>query len=152
MKVYRQIRERVDEAVGRINGRFSKLDWVPIRYFFRSLPFEEVVSHYAISDVAWITPLRDGLNMVAKEYVATKSIEGSEGVLILSEFAGAAVELHGALLTNPYDPESMAESLYRGLTLDKDDRRMRMDSLSDIVNANDIGAWGGEFLDAVGLS
>jgi glucosylglycerol-phosphate synthase len=76
MRAYRSTRERVDEAVGRINGRFAQLDWTPVRYFYRSLPYEEVIAHYAVSDVAWITPLRDGLNMVAKEYIAANHAVG----------------------------------------------------------------------------
>lgn len=148
MKVYRRIREQVDQAVGRINGRFSTMHWQPVRYFFRSLPFEEVVAYYAISDVAWITPLRDGLNMVAKEYVAANGAQGGDGVLILSEFAGAATELHGALLTNPYHTESMVEGLHRALTMDVGDRQTRMRRMHDIVTANDISHWGREFLEA----
>ena len=147
MKIYRQIREKVDQAVGRINGRFAKLGWQPVHYFFRSLPFEEVVAHYAVSDVAWITPLRDGLNMVAKEYIAANHAESGDGVLVLSEFAGAAVELHGAILTNPYHTDSMAEHLYRALMLEPEDRRTRMDRLYDIVRANDVAGWAGEFLE-----
>lgn len=148
MKIYRQIREKVDQAVGRINGRFSQMDWQPVRYFFRSLPFEEVVALYAASDVAWITPLRDGLNMVAKEYIAASHAAGADGVLVLSEFAGAAVELHGAVLTNPYHTDSMAEHLHRALTLDRDERRARMRRLHEIVRANDVASWAAGFLEA----
>src|SRR5690606_36543079 len=150
MKIYRQIREKVDQAVGRINGRFSQMDWQPVRYFFRSLPFEGVVALYAASDVAWITPLRDGLNMVAKEYVAASYAADGDGVLVLSEFAGAAVERHGAMLTNPYHTDSMAEHLHRALTLEADDRRARMRRLHDIVRANDVASWAAGFLDAAG--
>jgi trehalose-6-phosphate synthase len=149
MRVYRSTRERVDEAVGRINGRFARLDWTPVRYFYRSLPYEEVIAHYAVSDVAWITPLRDGLNMVAKEYVAANHAFGGAGALVLSEFAGAATELHGALLTNPYDPDGMARDLYDALMLPEQDRRDRMTVMRDIVDANDIAYWSYEFIAAV---
>ena len=149
MKAYRSTRERVDEAVGRINGRFSKLDWTPVRYFYRSLAYEEVIAHYAVSDVAWITPLRDGLNMVAKEYIAAKHAAGGGGTLLLSEFAGAAAELHGSLLTNPYHPDGMARDLYNALMMPESDRHDRMEVMHDIVKANGIGYWSWEFISAV---
>ena len=149
MKAYRSTRERVDEAVGRINGRFSKLDWTPVRYFYRSLAYEEVIAHYAVSDIAWITPLRDGLNMVAKEYIAANQAYGGGGTLLLSEFAGAAAELHGSLLTNPYHPDGMARDLYNALMMPESDRRERMAVMHDIVKANSIGYWSYEFISAV---
>ncbi|MEX2571084.1 MAG: glucosylglycerol-phosphate synthase [Gemmatimonadota bacterium] len=149
MKIYRSIRERVDQAVGRINGRFSRIDWTPVRYFYRSLPYEQVIAHYAVSEVAWITPLRDGLNMVAKEYVAANRSYDGSGTLVLSEFAGAAAELHGALLTNPYDPEQMAADLYSALTMPEAERRERLETMYDIVDANNIDYWSYEFLAAV---
>ena len=149
MRVYRSTRERVDQAVGRINGRFAMLDWIPVRYFYRSLPYEEVVAHYAVSDLAWITPLRDGLNMVAKEYVAARHASSGDGMLVLSEFAGAAAELHGALLTNPYHPDGMAADLYDALMMPEHERRERMAAMYDIVRTNDIGHWSREFLAAV---
>lgn len=149
MRVYRATRERVDEAVGRINGRFSQLDWTPVRYFYRSLPYAEVIAHYAVADVAWITPLRDGLNMVAKEYIAANHMADGGGMLVLSEFAGAAAELHGAVLTNPYNPDGMADDLYQALQMPEKDRRDRMSLMHDIVHANNIGYWGYEFLAAV---
>jgi len=151
MVAYKAVREKVDRAVGRINGRFSRFDWTPVRYFFRSLPFEDVLAHYAVADVAWITPLRDGLNLVAKEYVAAKAAHGSDGVLVLSEFAGAAVELHGALLTNPYDTTDLAVTLHRALTLSPDERRGRLARLTEIVRRYDHEAWGADFLRAAGL-
>lgn len=149
MRVYRSTRERVDQAVGRINGRFAQLDWTPVRYFYRSIPYEEVIAHYAVSDVAWITPLRDGLNMVAKEYIAANHASSGSGTLVLSEFAGASAELHGALLTNPYDPDRMARDLYEALSMPERERRERMAAMHDIVDANNIGYWSYEFLAAV---
>jgi glucosylglycerol-phosphate synthase len=149
MRVYRTTRERVDEAVGRINGRFSQLDWTPVRYFYRSLPYADVIAHYAAADVAWITPLRDGLNMVAKEYIAANHLSGGAGTLVLSEFAGAAAELHGAILTNPYNPAGMATDLHGALNMAEKDRKERMALMHDIVHANHIGYWGYEFLAAV---
>lgn len=149
MEVYEALRVDVDTMVGRINGRFSTLDWTPVRYFYRSLAYEDVIAYYGVADVAWITPLRDGLNLVAKEYVATQGNLGGKGVLVLSEFAGAAVELHGALLTNPYDAKSMEETLYLALTLGEDDRAYRMSRMNAIVRSNDVHTWGEGFMDAV---
>ena len=149
MEVYESLRVEVDKMVGRINGRFSTLDWTPVRYFYRSIPYEDVIAYYGVADVAWITPLRDGLNLVAKEYVAAQGNLGSKGVLVLSEFAGAAVELHGALLTNPYDAKSMEEVLYLALTLGEDDRAYRMSRMNAIVRSNDVHTWGEGFMDAV---
>ena len=108
------------------------------------------MAHYAVTDVAWITPLRDGLNLVAKEYVATQSACGKNGVLLLSEFAGAAVELHGSLLTNPYDSRRMEEDLHRALTMEEPERAHRMHQLAEIVRANDVARWGEDFLEACG--
>jgi glucosylglycerol-phosphate synthase len=149
MEVYQRIREQVDETIGRINGRFGKHGWTPVKYFFRVLPFEEVIAHYAASDICWITPLRDGLNLVAKEFVATKDLHDKDGVLVLSEFAGAAVELHGAVLTNPNDQESMIDGLRHALEMDEEDRRFRIGRMADIVRANDIQHWSEDFLSSV---
>jgi glucosylglycerol-phosphate synthase len=149
MEIYESLRVEVDRTVGRINGRFSTLDWVPVRYFYRSLPFEEVIAHYAACDVAWITPLRDGLNLVAKEFVAAKKASGGTGVLILSEFAGAAVELHGALLTNPYDGHAMTSALHQALTMREDERAYRTARMAMIVAEHDVARWGDDFLAAV---
>jgi glucosylglycerol-phosphate synthase len=149
MEIYENLRIEVDRIVGRINGRFSTLEWTPVRYFYRSLPFDDVVAHYAACDVAWITPLRDGLNLVAKEFVATKTATDAAGVLILSEFAGAAVELHGALLTNPYDAVSMSKVLYQALTMGEDEVLYRCQRMAGIVAENNVRQWGDEFMAAV---
>ena len=146
MSAYDEIRDEVERAVGRINGRFGTLEWTPVRYFFRSFPFEEVIAMYAACDIAWITPLRDGLNLVAKEFVATQGLSEENGVLILSEFAGAAVELHGALLTNPYHSAEMAKVLHRALSLNEDERSVRTSRLFDIVSSKDVHHWGEQFL------
>jgi glucosylglycerol-phosphate synthase len=148
MEVYQRTRRQVDELVGQINGRFSTVSWTPIRYFYRSLPFEDVVAYYAAADVAWITPLRDGLNLVAKEFIAAQNAVSRNGVLVLSEFAGAAVELHGAVLTNPYDPQDMKETLFKALHLDELDRQLRRERLASIVAENDVSSWGEGFLAA----
>ncbi|HEX5438942.1 MAG TPA: HAD-IIB family hydrolase [Gemmatimonadaceae bacterium] len=149
MEVYGEIREAVDAVVGRINGRFGTLDWAPVHYLFRTLPFEEVVTYSAAADVAWITPLRDGLNLVAKEYVVAQRAVNGAGVLVLSEFAGAAVEMHGALLTNPYDLEGLREGLYQALQLPEEERRQRIRRLARVVERHDVTAWSRGFLRAM---
>jgi trehalose-6-phosphate synthase len=114
----------------------------------RSVPFEEVVVYYALADICWITPLRDGLNLVAKEYIAAQgNLDKSNGALILSEFAGAAVELPYAILTNPYDSRSLKESLLQALTLNDTDKQMRMQRLYEQVAHYDIDFWADEFLE-----
>jgi len=149
MTVYRSLQTQIDQAVGRINGRYSRLDWTPVRFFARSLPFEEVVAHYAAADIMWITPLRDGLNLVAKEFVATHGVHGSSGVLVLSEFAGAAAELKGALLTNPHDQADLVATLRLALTMTDGERDSRQRTLFEIVSQYDLARWGRDFLQAV---
>ncbi len=141
---YASLKRRIDEAVGRINGRFAEEGWSPVRYLVRSLPLAELVPLYRGADVALVTPLRDGMNLVAKEYVAAQ-VE-NDGVLVLSELAGAADDLQEALLVNPFDIDAVAETLHRALTMPEDERRARMSALRDRVRANDVHAWVGRFL------
>jgi len=112
------------------------------------LPFADVVAHYAAADVMWITPLRDGLNLVAKEFVAVQGLDGGDGVLVLSEFAGAAAELKGAVLTNPHDPADLARTLRQALAMTPGEREDRQRRLFDIVRHHDLSRWGREFLAA----
>lgn len=149
MTVYDDLQVQIEQAVGRVNGRYASVGWTPIRFFFRALSFEEVVAWYAEAGVMWITPLRDGLNLVAKEYVATQGMSGGDGVLVLSEFAGAAAELHGALLTNPHDPCDLREKLRLAIDMNPAERESRLRPLIDIVTHNDVHRWGREFLDTV---
>lgn len=152
MTIYRSLQTQIEQAVGRINGRHARLDWTPVRFFARPLPFEEVVAHYSAADVMWITPLRDGLNLVAKEFVAAQGAVGGSGVLVLSEFAGAAVELKGALLTNPHDPADMVAKLLQALVMTDAERDDRQRHLLEIVVHHDLSRWGREFLAAVRLA
>ena len=149
MTIYAELLGQIEQAVGRINGRFSRVGWTPVQFFYRAVPFDQLVAYYLMADVMWITPLRDGLNLVAKEYVATQGLCGGAGVLVLSEFAGAAAELHGALLTNPHDPHDLRDGLYIGLTLGRAEREARLRELFAVVQHNDIRRWGDEFLQAV---
>lgn len=147
MKIYDQVRDELNQAIGEINGKYATMDWLPIQYFYRSLPFDEVVTYYGTSDIAWITPLRDGLNLVAKEYIATKGLLNDfSGALVLSEFAGASVELPYAILTNPYDRKSMIESLLKALMMDEQEQAIRIQRSFEAVSHFDVEYWGKDFV------
>jgi len=141
---YGRLRKEVDELIGQINGDWSTPEWSPITYVRRSLPQSELAALYAAADVALVTPLRDGLNLVAKEYVACKS--SGDGVLVLSEFAGAAAEMGEALLVNPYDEEGLSLAIGRALSLGEPERRDRMMALYRRVHKNNVFAWGDRFI------
>jgi trehalose 6-phosphate synthase/phosphatase len=141
---YARLRKEVDELIGEINGDFSTPNWSPITYLRRNLPRAELAALYGAADVALVTPLRDGLNLVAKEYVACNS--SGDGVLVLSEFAGAAAEMGEALLVNPYDEESLSQTIKRALTLHEPERRERMMALYRRVHKNNVFAWGDRFI------
>src|SRR5688572_18085072 len=142
---YGRLRKEVDELIGQINGDWSTPDWSPIVYLRRSVPQSELAALYASADVALVTPLRDGLNLVAKEYVACKS--SGNGVLILSEFAGAAAEMGEALMVNPYDEEGLSAAIGRALSFPEAERRDRMMALYRRVHKNDVFAWGNRFIE-----
>ena len=144
VEAYRQKKREIDEMVGRVNGRYSDALWSPIHYQYRSFPPTELVSYYCAADIALVTPLRDGLNLVAKEYVASR-IHG-DGVVILSEFAGVAHQLPEAILTNPYSSEDVASALLRALTMGVDEQSRRMAAMQARVKAEDIRWWLREFL------
>ncbi len=143
---YTKLKRQIDETVGRINGRFSEAGWSPIRYLVRSLPPEELIPLYRSADVALVTPVRDGMNLVAKEYVMAQPT--LNGVLVLSELAGAAEELQEALVVNPFDIEAVASALHRALSMPADERRARMSALRDRVRTHDVHAWVKQFLAA----
>ena len=148
MPEYQSLKELLDQVAGRINARFGEQGWFPIQYVFRSLDRLQLLAHYRTAEIALITPLRDGMNLVAKEYCAS-SVDGN-GVLILSEFAGAADQLgRGALLVNPYDIDGTAEAIYRAFTMDLDERRRRMALLQADVRRNDVHRWVGWFIDTL---
>lgn len=150
MKIYDTIKLELERAVGRVNGKYSELNWTPIHLFFRSIPFEEILVYYGAADVAWITPLRDGLNLVAKEYIAVQGqLPGNKGVLILSEFAGAAVELSYVVLTNPYDPKALKDNLLHALSMPDEEKNMRMERLYEQVKHYDIEYWADDFINKV---
>jgi trehalose 6-phosphate synthase/phosphatase len=141
---YKQLRQEVDELVGEINGEFSTPEWTPIVYIRRGVPRSELVALYTAADVALVTPLRGGLNLVAKEYVACQLDDA--GALVLSEFAGAAAEMGEAFLVNPYDEERTAETIVKALSMPEDELRDRMAALRQRVTRNNVFAWGERFV------
>ncbi|MCL5735894.1 MAG: trehalose-6-phosphate synthase [Actinobacteria bacterium] len=144
---YDELKMRIERLVAEINGRFSKLGWVPIHYFFRSLPPDELLAFYRASDIALITPLKDGMNLVAKEYCACSLEETS--VLILSQFAGAAAQLgSSALVVNPYDVEQTADALYHAFRMPAGERRYRIRRLRRNVHGQDVFWWVDSFMQA----
>ncbi|WP_439134405.1 glucosylglycerol-phosphate synthase [Pseudomaricurvus sp.] len=149
MSIYDELQQQIEQAVGRINGSFARVGWTPIQFFFRSFPFEELVAYYTMADVMWITPLRDGLNLVAKEYVATQGLTDGRGVLVLSEFTGAAAELRGVVLANPHDPVELADTCYFALNMHAKDAKARLKEAFEVVEYYDINYWGQEFMSAV---
>jgi alpha,alpha-trehalose-phosphate synthase [UDP-forming] len=136
---YRLLKRRIDEMVGRINGRFSVGSWVPVRYLYRFVPHDMLCAYYQLADVALVTPLRDGMNLVAKEYVACRTDGG--GALVLSEFAGAAEELEGAILVNPHDIEGVADALHAALLMDAAEKRRRMAAMRAHLREHHVGRW-----------
>ena len=145
---YEAIRERLDELSGRINGEFAEVDWVPIRYVNQGYPREALAGFYRASDVALITPLRDGMNLVAKEFVASQD-PADPGVLILSRFAGAAHQLGEALLVNPYSKDELSDAIREALDMPKAERIRRWEKMVDNVRKEDVLAWRRGFVEAL---
>ncbi|EXS70173.1 alpha,alpha-trehalose-phosphate synthase (UDP-forming) [Sphingobium sp. Ant17] len=137
---YQQIRATLDSLAGRINGEYSDVDWTPIRYVNQGYPRDKLSGIYRAAKIGLVTPLRDGMNLVAKEYVAAQDPE-DPGVLILSRFAGAALQLKDALLINPYSPEEMSDAINRALAMPLDERKRRWRAMMDSVEQQDISWW-----------
>jgi len=144
---YQKLKAHIERLVGEINGQFTGQGLVPIHYLYRTLIREELVAYYRAAEIALLTPLKDGMNLVAKEYCAC-SLEGN-GVLILSEFAGAAAQMQkGALLVNPYDVEGLADAIHRAYVMDQTERYTRMRRLRENIRKYDIFWWVDSFLEA----
>ena len=144
---YVDLRSEVSELVGEVNGDFGTPEWQPVVYLRRAVNKQELAALYSAADVAWVGPLRDGMNLVAKEYVACQH-EG-DGALVLSEFAGAAHELGEALRINPFDEVGTADVIVRALEMPVDERAERMAALHDRVHRNDAVAWAERFIDGL---
>jgi alpha,alpha-trehalose-phosphate synthase [UDP-forming] len=147
VKAYADLKEEIDRMVGDINGRYAETGCVPIHYLYRNLSQRALFAHYRAADVALVTPLRDGMNLVAHEYAAARTDE--DGVLILSEFAGAAKHLKGAMLVNPYDVESTTSAIHRALTMKPAEKRKRMRSLRAEVMRLDVHRWADNYIAAL---
>ena len=147
---YRKVRADVEALVGRINGEFATPSWTPIHYLHRAVSMTTLLSLYRAADVMLVTPVRDGMNLVAKEFVACRADE--DGVLILSEFAGAADELVDACIVNPYDVDGVAAAIHDALCMPGPERRLRMRRLRAKVFERDIYSWAAGFVGAVAAS
>src|SRR6266542_6056514 len=142
VREYRQLRRKVEELVGRINGRFTDPGGdVPVYYLYRGVPYERLLAYYRLADVCLVTPLADGMNLVAKEFVTAQAAGGDAGALVLSEFTGAAVELHDALQCNPFDVDGIAAAIELALELDESDRRRRIERMAATVAHHDVYSW-----------
>lgn len=136
---YRELRDHIDKFVGSINARYRTMDWQPVYYFYRSLPIEELSALYAKADICLVTPMRDGMNLVCKEYIASRL--NNDGVLILSEMAGASKELVDALIVNPNNIRSMSAAIVEALNMPAGEQRRRMTMMKEIVTKFNIGHW-----------
>jgi len=144
---YKELKEEIDTLVGRINSDYSTLNWVPIHYFYRGFPFDELSAFYSMADIALVTPLRDGMNLVCKEFVASKTDQ--TGVLILSEMAGASKELQDALLVNPNDRQGLVDTIFEALSMPVEEQKARISALQESLKTYDIFQWVKVFMDRV---
>jgi len=141
---YQQMKKQIDETIGRINGKFSTLEWTPIVYKFGSLDFEDLVAFYSASDIMLVTPLRDGMNLVAKEYVASRV--NKDGILILSEMAGSAKELLEALIINPNSIEEIGEAIKTALDIPKDKETQMIENMQNRISRYNVFRWVSDYL------
>lgn len=148
---YRELRSRLERLAGATNGRYAEPDWMPIRYVNRSFNQATLAGFYRVADIGLVTPLRDGMNLVAKEYVAAQPPE-DPGVLILSSFAGAAEDLPQAIIINPIDSDDIVESIAQALAMPLAERRERWRTMFEHLQKNDIAAWRVAFLQALGTA
>jgi trehalose 6-phosphate synthase/phosphatase len=137
--MYKKLKTEIDELVGNINAKFRTITWTPIIYFYRSFPFDSLPALYKIADIALVTPLRDGMNLVCKEYVASRTDQ--TGVLILSEMAGAAKELHEALIINPYNINETAEAIKTALLIPLQEQKRRMNEMQESLKRYNVKNW-----------
>jgi trehalose 6-phosphate synthase/phosphatase len=141
---YQELRSTIDELVGRINGEFGTINWNPVIYFYRSLPFENLIELYSSADIALVTPLRDGMNLVAKEYIASQN--QNSGVLIISELAGAAKELSEAILVNPTDINDLSSAIYKALLADEKEKANALNLMKSRIKRYDVFKWAEDFM------
>ncbi len=140
---YQRMKSEIDELVGRINGNYSTVNWTPVWYFYRALPFENLIDLYSSSDVALLTPIRDGMNLVAKEYVASQI--DSKGVLILSEMTGAAKEMSESILINPNNMDAIADAIHEALSMPDDEQISRIETMQTRLKRYNVEKWASDF-------
>ena len=141
---YKELKRETDEIIGRVNGNFATVNWTPIWYYYRSFDFDDLINLYRLSDVAMVTPLRDGMNLVAKEYLATRI--QNDGVLILSELAWASKELHQSLIVNPFDITALSNTIHEALNMPLSEQVERNTELRERVKRYNIKFWSETFL------
>jgi trehalose 6-phosphate synthase/phosphatase len=141
---YASLKTKIDETIGTINGKFSTINWTPVYYFYHGFPFEELVALYHMADIGLVTPLRDGMNLVAKEYLAAKREKA--GVLILSEMAGAAIELNEALIINPNNIEEIENAIYTALEMPEEEQMRRLKKMQQSVSRKSVNKWANDFV------
>ena len=146
---YALLREDIEKLVGRINGAYSTMNWTPVSYIYRGLPFEQISAMYHVADVALITPLRDGMNLVAKEFVATQNNKDKQGILILSEMAGAASELSEAIIINPHDKESVVDAIHEALEMPEEEKLRRNLLMQSRVSRYTVSRWANDFIQSL---
>tara|TARA_B110000285_G_scaffold110113_1_gene125037 strand:- start:3195 stop:5399 length:2205 start_codon:yes stop_codon:yes gene_type:complete len=144
---YKRLKKETDEIVGRINGKFATVNWTPIWYYYRAMEFDDLIDLYMNADIAMITPVRDGMNLVAKEFIATR-VNG-DGVLILSEMAGASKELYESLLVNPFDMDLMAEAILKAIKMPVEEQKKRNVSMQKRLSRYTVSHWANEFMKAL---
>ncbi|TXB68962.1 bifunctional alpha,alpha-trehalose-phosphate synthase (UDP-forming)/trehalose-phosphatase [Phaeodactylibacter luteus] len=142
---YKALKHKIDNLVGRINGEFSGFDWAPVQYFYRSLNFGDLTTLYKAAHIALITPLRDGMNLVAKEFIASKE-DSKQGVIILSEMAGASNELTEAISVNPQDRQDITDALIQALNMPPEEQRARLESMQEKLRKYDVKNWAANFI------
>lgn len=140
MRAYEEIQNEIEQTAGRINGRFGTLDWQPIALISRAIPFADLIAYSQAADVAWIAPLADGMNLVCKEFISSRVDD--DGVLVLSELAGAAVELGDAVIANPFSHRAMDHAILQAINMPETERRQRMAALRTAAKSNDVRSWG----------
>ncbi|MGH8310998.1 MAG: alpha,alpha-trehalose-phosphate synthase (UDP-forming), partial [Steroidobacteraceae bacterium] len=148
VRAYAEIRQALEQVAGRINGRFADADWTPIRYLNRNIPHGALMGYLRAAQVALVTPARDGMNLVAKEFVAAQD-PADPGVLILSPLAGAARELTAAIQANPYDTKGLGHAIQVALAMPLAERRERHASMMEVIRRNDVTAWHERFVGAL---
>ena len=144
VEMYADLKTKIDQSIGEINGKYSKLGWTPIYYFYRAFSFEELIAMYDIAEIALVSPLRDGMNLVAKEYLATK--HDKPGVLILSEMAGAAIELPEAIIINPNDTDQIESAILKALHMPKEEKKQRLHSMQKRISTQTVQKWANDFV------